>query len=144
MRAHTRTDSCNSIQFSLNGQQRVDCCSERTALPTYCTDDYRAKKKKVTHIPPPFYYTRSRFPPLPLCGAYPIVGRCASFLNKLLSLLNKLLSQKSRDRRSGDQVIREDPAVRSSCVRGRGTETSAERDRRSYLVTSLLHVSKVI
>ena len=25
-----------------------------------------------------------------------------------------------------DQVIREDPAVRSSCVRGRGTETSAE------------------
>jgi len=24
-----------------------------------------------------------------------------------------------------DQVIREDPAVRSSCVRGRGTETSA-------------------
>jgi hypothetical protein len=27
---------------------------------------------------------------------------------------------------SCDQVIREDPAVRSSCVRGRGTETSAE------------------
>ena len=26
----------------------------------------------------------------------------------------------------GHQVIREDPAVRSSCVRGRGTETSAE------------------
>ena len=25
-----------------------------------------------------------------------------------------------------DQVIREDPAVRLSCVRGRGTETSAE------------------
>ena len=25
-----------------------------------------------------------------------------------------------------DQVIRENPAVRSSCVRGRGTETSAE------------------
>ena len=29
-------------------------------------------------------------------------------------------------KRSGDQVIREDAAVRSSCVRGRGTETSAE------------------
>ena len=31
----------------------------------------------------------------------------------------------------GDQVIREDPAVRSSYVRGRGTETSAE-ERGTY------------
>ena len=30
------------------------------------------------------------------------------------------------DLQEDDQVIREDPAVRSSCVRGRGTETSAE------------------
>ena len=33
---------------------------------------------------------------------------------------------KSIARATCDQVIREDPAVRSSCVRGRGTETSAE------------------
>ena len=35
-------------------------------------------------------------------------------------------SEDSRATREGDQVIREDPAVRSSYVRGRGTETSAE------------------
>ena len=35
--------------------------------------------------PPPLCHPRSRFSPLPLCGAYPFVGYCGSFLNKLLS-----------------------------------------------------------
>ena len=118
--------------------------------------------------PPPLCHPRSRFPPLPLCGAYPFVGYCGYFsinyfhqkigrgppsaavwsmplCRVLWFVLNKLLSPKKKNGTSAkeeseevayllyllksqvsDQVIREDPAVRSSCVRGRGTETSAE------------------
>ena len=34
--------------------------------------------------------------------------------------------RREEEQTASDQVIREDPAVRSSYVRGRGTETSAE------------------